>query len=307
MSPGKRMTKRCVSGILLLDKPPTMSSNRALQVVKRLYSARKAGHTGSLDPLASGLLPICFGDATKFSQYLLNADKTYIVTMRLGIRTDTGDTEGSVVCERPVPTIDMAMVDTLFNRFRGEIEQTPPMYSALKHEGQPLYKLARKGITVHRQVRRLTVYRLTLLAIAQNRVYFELHCSKGAYVRTLVDDFGEALGCGAHVTELRRVSIGAFSSQQMISLAALQHELEATSLETLDRHLLPPQASLAHWPQISVSESLAFYLRQGRPVFVSHAPTSGWVCLLHKQNQFFGIGEVQEDGRIAPRRLCSQA
>jgi tRNA pseudouridine55 synthase len=297
-----RPIKRAVSGIFLLDKPPTMSSNRALQIVKRLFAARKAGHTGSLDPLASGLLPICLGEATKFSQYLLSADKTYAVAMRLGIRTTTGDTEGEVVTERPVPAIKLADVDKLFDSFRGDIEQVPSMYSALKHEGQPLYKLARQGITVARESRRLTIFRLTVLDFSADTVRFELHCSKGTYVRTLVDDFGEALGCGAHVTELRRLTVGGFSSEQMIGLDALQTLAEAGPPENLDRYLLPMQSALAHWPQLTVADSTAFYLRQGHPVVIPNAPLSGWVCLLDKQNQFLGIGEVLEDGKVAPRR-----
>ncbi len=301
MNPPKTI-KRAVSGILLLDKPPTMSSNRALQTVKRLFAARKAGHTGSLDPLASGLLPVCFGEATKFCQYLLSADKTYLVTMRLGIRTDTGDTEGEIVSERSVPEVTSAILEKIFDQFRGEIEQVPSMYSALKHQGQPLYKLARQGITVARESRRLTIFRLTVLNFTADSVQFELHCSKGTYVRTLVDDFGEILGCGAHVTQLRRIGVGAFTDDQMISLEALQILSEAGSMEALDRHLLPMQSALAHWPQLTVAESTAFYLRQGHPVVIPHAPLSGWVCLLDKQNQFLGIGEVMEDGKVAPRR-----
>ena len=301
----KPTNKRSINGILLLDKPLGMSSNRALQITKRLFAARKAGHTGSLDPLASGLLPLCFGEATKFSQYLLSADKTYLVKMRLGIRTATGDTEGEVIAERAVPMVTTAELEKIFEQFRGEIEQTPSMYSALKHQGRPLYQLARQGITVERKSRRLTVYRLTILNFTADVVQFELHCSKGTYVRTLVDDFGEALGCGAHVTELRRLTVGAFSSEQMISLDALQNECAASSAEGLDHHLLPVQSALAHWPQLMVAESTAFYLRQGHPVVIPHAPLSGWVCLLDKQNRFLGIGEVLEDGKIAPRRNIS--
>lgn len=293
------MSKRNINGILLLDKPLEISSNRALQIVKRLFTARKAGHTGSLDPLASGLLPICFGEATKFSQYLLSADKTYLVSLRLGVRTETGDTEGEVIATRPVPVVTTADLETLFDRFRGEIEQIPSMYSALKHQGQPLYKFARQGITIARESRRLTVHRLTLLQHTADTVQFELHCSKGTYVRTLVDDFGEALGCGAHVTQLRRLSVGAFSAEQMISLAAL----EEASVDSLEQFLLPVESALAQWPQIIASESAVFYLRQGHPVVIPHAPVSGWVCLVDKQNQFLGIGEIAEDGKVAPRRL----
>lgn len=302
----KPTSKRSLNGILLLDKPLNMSSNMALQIVKRLLAARKAGHTGSLDPLATGLLPICVGEATKLSQYLLSADKTYLVTLRLGIRTASGDTEGEILATRPVPALTSAGLEKLFDQFRGDIEQVPSMYSALKHQGQPLYKLARQGITIARESRKLTVYRLTVLNFSTDTVQFELHCSKGTYVRTLVDDFGEALGCGAHVTELRRITVGAFNATQMISLEALRDEFEAGGPESLDHHLLPVQAGLAHWPELIVAESIAFYLRQGHAVVISQAPLSGWVRLVNKQNQFLGLGEIQEDGKVAPRRLMTK-
>jgi tRNA pseudouridine55 synthase len=296
------MSKRTINGILLLDKPVGMSSNQALQIVKRLYAMRKAGHTGSLDPLASGLLPICFNEATKLSQYLLNSDKTYRVSLQLGVRTATGDAEGEVIARRPVPALHLADIERSLARFRGDIEQVPSMYSALKHQGKPLYELARQGITVDREPRRLTVYRLTVLAFTQDTIQFELHCSKGTYVRTLVDDFGEILGCGAHVTALRRLTVGGFSELQMVDLERLR---SLTTLEELDQHLLPLQSALSHWPQVSVAESILFYLRQGSPVVIAQAPTSGWVCLVDKQSRFIGVGEIQEDGRVAPRRLLS--
>jgi len=299
----KPANKRSVNGVLLLDKPHGVSSNHALQIVKRLFSARKAGHTGSLDPLATGLLPICFGEATKFSQFLLSADKSYRVSMRLGIRTATGDAEGAVIAQRPAPPIDLVYLEKIFDRFRGEIEQTPSMYSALKHQGQPLYKLARQGITVEREVRRIKVYRLEILKWAEDVVQFELHCSKGTYVRTLVDDMGEVLGCGAHVTELRRLTVGTLGAERMVSMDHLQTMIEAGSAEGIDQHLLPIQSVLSHWPVLSVPESTAFYLRQGSPVVISQAPLSGWVRLVNHQGEFLGIGEVLSDGRIAPRRL----
>lgn len=303
--PTKPTAKRPVNGILLLDKPLDISSNMALQIAKRLFAANKAGHTGSLDPLASGLLPICFGEATKFSQYLLSADKTYLVTMRLGIRTETGDKEGEVIAQRPVPALNLADLDAIFAQFRGEIDQVPSMYSALKHQGQPLYKLARQGITVERESRRLTIYRLTVLNFTTDSVEFELHCSKGTYVRTLVDDFGEALGCGAHVISLRRLTVGSFSAEQMIGIDRLRAEQAASSASSLDRYLLPVEAALAHWPALSVAENTVFYLRQGSPVVISQAPLSGWVRLQNKRGEFIGIGEVQEDGKVAPRRLLN--
>ena len=295
--------KRAVDGILLLDKPLGVSSNSALQTAKRLFSARKAGHTGSLDPLASGLLPICFGEATKFSQYLLDADKTYAVTMRLGVRTETGDAEGEVVATRPVAPLTKAGLEEVFAKFRGEIDQTPSMYSALKFQGQPLYKLARQGITVERESRRLMIYRLTLLNFTAETVDFELHCSKGTYVRTLVDDVGEALGCGAHVAALRRLTVGSFTANQMLTLDHLRAEPSSDSAARLDHYLLPIESALAHWPALMVPESTLFYLRQGSAVVISQAPLSGWVRLVTKMGEFIGIGEVLPDGKVAPRRL----
>lgn len=295
--------KRQVHGILLLDKPLHVSSNQALQTVKRLFAASKAGHTGSLDPLATGMLPICFGKATRLAEYLLTADKNYQVTMRLGIRTTTGDIEGAVLAERPVPQFTSSDLETTLNQFRGEIEQVPSMYSALKHNGQPLYKLARQGITIERAARHLTVYQLSVLNFTANTIEFELHCSKGTYVRTLVDDFGEAFGCGAHVISLRRTKVGDFPTAAMVSLEKLQTEQEPIAVESLDRYLLPVESMLAHWPALKIAENTLFYLRQGSPVVISQAPLSGWVRLQDKQGQFIGIGEVQEDGRVAPRRL----
>lgn len=294
---------RKINGLLLLDKPTGMSSNKALQIAKRLFNAQKAGHTGSLDPLASGLLPICLGEATKISQYLLAADKTYLVTLRLGVRTATGDTEGEVIATREVPPISSALLESHFEQFRGEIRQTPSMYSALKHNGQPLYKLARQGITVERESRPLTIHQLKVLDFTADTVQFELHCSKGTYVRTLVEDFGESLGCGAHVIALRRTHVGNFVRGQMISLEILQALRETAAVEDLDKFLLPMEAALTHWPQLRVPESTAFYLRQGHPVVIPHAPVSGWVMILDKNDRFLGIGEVLEDGKVAPRRI----
>ncbi len=294
---------RKINGLLLLDKPTGMSSNKALQITKRLFNAQKAGHTGSLDPLASGLLPICLGEATKISQYLLAADKSYLVTLRLGVRTATGDMEGEVVATREVPVISMAVLENHFTPFRGEIYQTPSMYSALKHNGQPLYKLARQGITIERESRPITVHQLKILNFTADTVQFELHCSKGTYVRTLVEDFGESLGCGAHVIALHRTQVGNFNSGQMISLDALQALRENLTVEDLDKFLLPMETALSHWPQLRVAESTAFYLRQGHPVVIPHAPVAGWVVILDKNDRFLGIGEVLEDGKVAPRRV----
>src|SRR3989338_3679278 len=208
-------------GLFLLDKPLGITSNAALQKVKRLFKIKKAGHTGTLDPLATGMLPIAFGEATKFSQHLLDADKTYSVTMQLGVRTNTSDSEGEIISTRPVPNFSLEKINCAFNAFRGQINQIPSMFSALKHNGVPLYEYARKGITIDRPSRPITVYELTVLSIENNHVQFTVKCSKGTYVRTLVDDVGEKLNCGAHVTQLRRLSVGPFLENQMMTMEKL--------------------------------------------------------------------------------------
>lgn len=293
--------KRSVNGIILLNKSIGMSSNQALQKAKRLFAARKAGHTGSLDPMATGLLPLCFGEATKFSQYLLDADKTYRVKARLGVRTTTSDAEGEVVSEKPVPEYTVEMLNKTFDAFRGEIEQVPSMFSALKYQGQPLYKLARQGITVDRPARTLQIYQLDVLHYEDNTVEFEVNCSKGTYVRTLVDDFGELLGCGAHVVQLHRTTVGPYTADQMISLEAL--DAKADNHSALDAHLMPVDSSVQHWPLVTVSSSTGFYLCQGQSVSVSDAPSSGWVRIALKEGPFLGVGEIQADGKVAPRRM----
>ena len=291
---------RDVSGVVLLDKPRTLGSNQVLQMVKRLFRARKAGHTGSLDRLASGLLPICLGEATKLSGFLLNADKRYRAGIRLGVRTATGDAEGAVVNTRPVPPLSDQAIEAALERFRGPIEQIPPMHSALKHHGQRLYKLAHQGITVEREPREVVIHRLECRHWDRERIDLDVECSKGTYVRTLSEDIGEALGTTAHVVELRRVGSGPFGEEEMVSLEALQ---EAEGSGTLDCHLTPMEAVLAGWPAVSLSRDTAWYLRQGQPVRVPRAPTEGWVRLHAADDRFMGVGEVLDDGRIAPRRL----
>lgn len=295
--------KREVNGILLLDKSSGFSSNSALQKVKRIFRAKKAGHTGSLDPLASGMLPICFGEATKFSQFLLESDKTYRVSAQLGVRTTTSDKEGDVVSERPVPPLTLDEIDKQFDLFRGEIDQVPSMFSALKHQGQPLYKLARQGISVERPSRLVTIYQLTVNRFENNIIDFDLACSKGTYVRTLVDDFGEQLGCGAHVIALRRLQVGPYPNEAMVTMDALDQERD--DLIALDRHLLPLSTSVSAFPEIQLTESMAFYVRQGQSVMVSNAPNSGLVRIVTKAGRFLGVGEMIEGNRLAPRRLVS--
>jgi len=298
----RRPQGRPVSGILLLDKPVGMTSNAALQVVKRLMRARKAGHTGSLDPLASGLLPICLGEATKVSAYLLDADKHYWVRIRLGVTTTTGDADGEVQETRPVAPFDAARLEEVLAGMRGEIDQVPPMYSALRHKGKRLYQLAREGIEVERAPRRITIHALDALSLAADEIELAVHCSKGTYVRTMAEEIGTALGCGAHVIGLRRTGVGPYTESGMLTLDALRDEAEAGP-ESLDHHLLPIVSALAHWPQVRLSPDAAYYLRQGQAVVVPRAPTSGWLCLFADDGAFIGVGQVQDDGRVAPRRL----
>ncbi|MGI9333918.1 MAG: tRNA pseudouridine(55) synthase TruB [Gammaproteobacteria bacterium] len=298
---GKRSAGRDVSGIVLLDKPIAISSNDVLQLVKRLYQARKAGHTGSLDRLASGLLPLCLGSATKLSGFLLNADKRYVATIRLGVKTATGDAEGEVVDTRPVPELDEARVEQALAGFRGPIEQVPPMHSAIKLNGQRLYKLAHKGVTVERSARSVTIHRLDCLARGADWLDVEVVCSKGTYIRTLAEDIGEALGCGAHVAALRRTGSGPFDASQMVSLEQLE-ALAEQGLDALDAVLLGAETALSDRPEVDLNESMAFYIRQGQPVLVAHAPTSG-IVRLTQSGRFIGVGEIIDDGRVAPRRL----
>jgi tRNA pseudouridine55 synthase len=293
-----------VSGVLLLDKPVGWTSNAALQAVKHLYQAAKAGHTGSLDPLASGLLPICLGEATKLSGFLLNADKGYRFTCRLGVTTTTGDAEGEVVAVRPVGPLSRESMEAALRRFVGTIRQIPPMYSALKHNGQPLYKLARKGMEVERAPREVTVHELRLLRLDDEEFECELRCSKGTYVRTLATDLGEILGCGAHVTALRRTVVEPYDAARMVTLESLREWAEQ-GLAVLDTKLLPSDSAVTQWPAVRVGGDAAFYLRQGQPVLAPRAPSQGWVRLYQDEQRFFGIGEILDDGRVAPRRLLA--
>lgn len=294
--------RRQVDGILVLDKPRGFTSNAALQKVRWLLNAEKAGHTGSLDPLATGVLPLCFGEATKFSQYLLDADKGYETLMQLGVTTTTGDAEGEVLERHPVEVSVERLQDALVP-FRGEIEQVPPMYSALKRDGQPLYKLARAGEVVERAARSVTIARLELLSLDGDRARLGVACSKGTYVRTLVEDIGRRLGCGAHVAELRRTQAGPFGLSQAVSLEALEAAHAEGGSEALDRFLLPVDSGLEHWPRVRLSEHSAYYWLHGQPVWSPEAPKFGMLRVEDHNGRFIGIGEVGDDGRLAPRRL----
>jgi tRNA pseudouridine55 synthase len=303
----RRGDERRVDGILLLDKPSGLTSNAALQKVKRLYRARKAGHTGSLDPLASGLLPICLGEATKVSGFLLDADKHYWVSCRLGVRTRTADAEGEVLETRSVAAVTENRLLEVMENFSGDIEQVPPMYSAVKHQGRRLYALARQGVEVEREPRRITIHAMELLDFTLPLVEIGVHCSKGTYIRTLVEDIGEALGCGAHVADLRRFGVGPYHASGMVTLEALEDCLAGEGEPGLDRLLLPMESGLSQWPDVRLSGDAAFYLRQGQPVLVPHAPTAGLVRLYEGQRRFLGVGEILDDGRVAPRRLLNIA
>lgn len=310
MARGRRQRGRKVDGILLLDKPRGLSSNQALQDVKRLFGAAKAGHTGSLDPLATGVLPLCFGEATKFSQFLLNADKRYLTRVQLGVRTESGDADGAVVETRPVPALEVADIEAALAAFRGEIEQIPSMFSAIKHQGQPLYKLARQGLEVEREPRRVTVFDLTLEQFDGDSLELHIHCSKGTYVRTIAEDLGEALGCGAHVTALRRLSVGPFHADSVVTWEQLQTVRDGGGHGALDELLLPISAAVEDRPKVALSESSSWFLSKGQAVQIAHAPTEGWVQLIARNDdgdeQFLGVGEVQDDGRIAPKRLLGR-
>ncbi len=302
----RRRRGRVVDGILVLDKPLGLSSNRALQSVKQLYSAAKAGHTGSLDPLATGVLPLCFGEATKFSQYLLDADKAYASTFVLGMVTDTGDAEGRILEDRDASDITQADVVTALKAFEGEIEQIPPMFSAIKQGGQPLYKLARQGLEVERKPRPVVIKQLQLRAFRSGEkpeVDIYLECSKGTYVRSLAEDLGRALGCGASVRALRRTRAGPFDIEDSVALSTLEALKVSSDLHELDRLLLPADAALGALPLVRLSESGGFYLRQGQPVMVPNAPRDGIVRVALETGEFLGIGEILDDGRVAPRRL----
>jgi len=301
----KKPRGRMVNGILLLDKAIGITSNTALQKVKRLYQAAKAGHTGSLDPLASGLLPLCLGEATKLSSFLLDADKAYQGVCKLGVKTSTADAEGEVIATRPVPPLSEAELKTTLAKFVGDIEQIPPMHSAIKMQGQPLYKLAHQGIEVERQPRPVTIHSLTLTSFSGDEFAFELHCSKGTYVRTLVEDIGEVLGCGAHLGALRRTLVGPFELAHALTLDELEQIAEQEGMAGLDARLIPMDQALEKWPAVHLSDNSAYYVRQGQPVQVAKAPTSGWVRLFASNDHFLGVGQILDDGRVAPKRLVN--
>lgn len=303
INPRARIPYRSINGVLLLDKPVGLSSNDALMRARRLYRANKAGHTGTLDPLASGLLPLCFGEATKFSQDLFEADKTYEATMRVGIRTTTGDAEGEVIATREV-CCDEAAVRAIFQKFHGDIDQVPPMYSALKRDGKPLYEYARAGQTLERASRRVTIRQLELLACAWPDVTFRVTCSKGTYVRTLAEDIGEALGCGAHLVALRRCAVGALTLAQAATLDALT-QMEEPAREAL---LLPVDALLCTLPVVQLDHDLAARFMHGQRLPMAALPpldvTGGKARVYNPTGELLGVARLAE-GVLAPARLVA--
>jgi len=300
----RRAQGRNISGILLLDKPRGLSSNGALQRVKRLFRAAKAGHTGSLDPLATGLLPVCLGSATKISAFLLDADKRYRVRIRLGQATTTADAEGEVIRTASTEGVTEPTLRSALEGFLGTISQLPPMYSAVKHQGERLYKLARQGLEVERQPRDVTIFSIDLLELALPEVEIDVHCSKGTYVRTLAEDLGEVLGCGGHVIGLRRTGVGPYveSAVPFVTMDQLE-ALGEEDFGAMDALLLPQDSALGHWPEVRLSEDACFYLRQGQAVLVPRAPTEGLVRLYDPSRRFIGVGEILDDGMVQPKRL----
>lgn len=294
--------KRDVTGLLLLDKPQGLTSNAALQRVKRLYSARKAGHTGSLDPIATGMLPLCLGEATKLSAHLLKADKRYRVTARFGTKTDTGDAAGKPIRESEVTGIPRQRLESVLTRFTGEIEQVPPMYSALKHKGKRLYELARAGKTVERAPRPIVIRRLELAEYTPPTAVFLVACGGGVYVRTLIEDLAEAAGSLAHVSALRRLAVSPFEESGMVSM----EQLMAASSEghsALDALMLPADTAVSTLPAVRLTDGESFYIRRGNPVAAARGTRPGPVRLYAGAQGFIGIGEATPDGQVAPRRL----
>lgn len=296
--------KKNINGILLLDKPIGLTSNGALQRVKHLFGAKKAGHTGSLDPLATGMLPICFGEATKFSQYLLESDKQYRVLVKLGEKTTTGDAEGEICETKPFEGITLEQIAAILEEFKGKISQIPPMFSALKHQGKPLYELARQGIEIERPARTVTIYDIQCDGLAGDTFNLDVHCSKGTYVRTLVEDIAIKLGTCAHVAGLRRSSVTPYQQTKMYTYEALEALHKEYGPAALTQLLLPIESSVNALPVVKLSTSAAFYIRMGQPVMVPHLPTQGLVRV-YNEDGFMGVGEILDDGRVAPRRLVA--
>ena len=306
----RRKSGRSVNGVLLLNKPTGLTSNKVLQKVRWLFDANRAGHTGALDPLASGVLPLCFGEATKFSQYLLESDKYYRSTYTLGISTATGDSEGEIISQHDASKITQQEVEEKIKDFQGEIDQIPSMYSALKHKGKPLYKLARQGIEVDRPARQITIFDYRIIDFRSGvnpEVDVEVHCSKGTYIRSLAEDLGAALGCGAHVSALHRFKAGPFDESQTVSLSELEKLKEAGSVEQLDQLLKPVDTPVSDYPAVEFDQITAGYFQLGQAIISNKAFRQGQegdiVRVFRTGGTFLGIGMVTEDGKVAPKRL----
>ncbi|NLS12723.1 tRNA pseudouridine(55) synthase TruB [Vibrio sp. SM6] len=304
----RRRKGRPIDGVILLDKPTGISSNDALQKVKRIYFAEKAGHTGALDPLATGMLPICLGEATKFSQFLLDSDKRYRVIAKLGERTNTSDSDGEVVETRPV-NVDLTQLEAAIETFRGESDQVPSMFSALKYQGKPLYEYARKGIEVPRESRKITVYEIVLHRFEGDEVEMEVHCSKGTYIRTIVDDLGELLGCGAHVTMLRRTGVAKYPYDKMVTLEQLNdlveqaHRDERAPRELLDALLMPMDTAVQDLPEVNLTAQMVHMVQHGQPVQLLGSPVGTVRMTAGDERLFIGVAEATDEGQIAPKRL----
>ena len=299
--PGRRRTEP-VDGLLLLNKPAGLSSNQALQRVKRLLNARKGGHTGSLDPAATGMLPLCFGEATKVCPYLLNADKTYRVTAKLGIATDTGDADGKEINSLDVPMKSSEEWAEVLHSFLGESEQVPPMYSALKKNGKRLYQLARQGVTVERDPRPIRIDEIELIEAAGMRLVFRVRCSKGTYIRVLVEDIARTVGTVAHTARLHREVVGEFEAKDMLDLSALEAEA-AKGPSILQKRLMAPDIALAGFPAITVNADDGQRFSMGQALDGPEAAVSGLVRVYNDEPRFLGVGELLDDGTIAPRRV----
>jgi tRNA pseudouridine55 synthase len=301
---GRRNRKgRDITGIVVVDKPTGASSNHVLQQVKRLFDAKKAGHTGSLDPLASGVLPVCLGEATKLSGYLLDADKQYAVTCKLGITTDSGDADGEVIGEQAIPDFDETTLQPILDSFIGEQDQVPPMFSALKYQGQPLYKLARQGIEVERKARRIRIYEIQLLDCSHDSFTLSVRCSKGTYIRTLVEDISHKLGTGGHVTMLRRTGVAGYTLDDAVSLEKLAERREKGELPALDKLLQAAEQALPDWPVINLDEAASKTLSFGQSIQVEQDFECANVRLFDQNENFMGLGEMTPDGVVKPKRL----
>lgn len=290
--------KKNINGILLLDKPHGFSSNQALQKIKWLLQANKAGHTGTLDPLATGLLPLCFGEATKFAHYLTDADKTYVATVKFGITTTTGDAEGEVLATQPV-NFSHTQLALACQQFLGEISQVPPMYSALKHEGKALYEYAREGVEIERKARHVTINNILLDSFVDDVATMTVSCSKGTYIRTLAEDIAKHLASGAHLIGLRRTVTANYQISQAITLEQFESMSDVQRIGSL----MPLDSAILHLPSVVLDADSSFYLQQGQSVWQSGKIPQGLLRLYNEQQEFLGLGEQQSDGKIAPKRL----